>query len=178
MCLLCFPFAATSHGSHLPTRAMHMISGTSHTFHPCTIGQPHLASDRPLTQSDRSTRWTNLNVSTQPDHSTCWTNLNVSTGSNPPERIPSLVMCFYRYRIYPCGCREKFISWKCTYADLPQIGKGHSAAHRRDPNRKAIEADWPCPNQCFKWKNDAWTKPDWKTSIVLRTEGWHKLFWR
>lgn len=160
---LCLTVAATSHRSHLPTRAMHMTSGTSHTFHPCAIGQPYLASGKSSTQSDHSTRLTNLNVPTE---------------SNLPERTPSLVMCFYRYRIYPCGCREKFISWKCTYADLPQIGKGHSAAHRRDPNRKAIEADWPCPNQCFKWKNDAWTKPDWKTSIVLRTEGWHKLFWR
>lgn len=87
-------------------------------------------------------------------------------------------MCYYRYRNFPCGCREKFLTWRCSYADQPQVGKGHAWTHRKDPRKKDVECDDPCPNNCHNWKNDAWTKPDWKTGIVIRSEGWHKLFWR
>lgn len=53
-------------------------------------------------------------------------------------------MCLYRYRIWTCGCDEKFLTERCSYADYD----GH--IRHKDRFRDDVYEQGRCPYNCTR----------------------------
>lgn len=51
-------------------------------------------------------------------------------------------MCLYRYRVWSCGCDERFVTKQCYYAGI----KGHVL--HKDHTRRDVSVKGPCPWNC------------------------------
>ncbi|KAM3423282.1 hypothetical protein BST61_g721 [Cercospora zeina] len=86
-------------------------------------------------------------------------------------------MCFYRYRRWDCGCKEKFLTFRCGYADRPKVGRGHEVAWQKDTKGKDVRENGECPNGCVGIKRS----PDdmhWRERLSRFSTGWRDFFYR
>ncbi|KAK4611798.1 hypothetical protein CLAFUW4_13284 [Fulvia fulva] len=51
-------------------------------------------------------------------------------------------MCNYRYRVWKCGCKERFLTDECSYAG----GRGHTL--HKDRKRSDKDGRGGCPGGC------------------------------
>ena len=109
-------------------------------------------------------------------------------------------MCLYRFRRWDCGtslhptehlrilltyspgCKEKYLTYRCGYADRPNVGKGHEYVWQKDIKGKDIYEHGECPNGCMGYvKKKANPNDDdtyWRVRLYNNASGWKKWFYR
>lgn len=80
------------------------------------------------------------------------------------------------------GCKEKYLTYRCGYADRDKVGKGHETIWQKDTKGKDIYVEGECPQGCVNYKAKKPNPNDddlyWRVRIYKGTSGWKNFFYR
>jgi hypothetical protein len=83
---------------------------------------------------------------------------------------------------YNVGCKEKYLTYRCGYADRNKVGKGHETVWQKDTKREDIHERGECPNGCVGYTAKKPNPKDdslyWRERIYTGSSGWKNLFYR